>query len=90
MEYSDKAFADSREVIDGNRYENCTFARCGIVYCGGEIPGITGCNFDECEWHFEDAAERTLAFLHFFYHGMGDEGRSLVDQTMNLIRQPAA
>ena len=89
MEYKEQKFADSREVLDGNTYENCAFSACAIIYCGGEIPNIVGCAFDDCQWHFEEAAERTLAFLHYFYHGMGEEGRALVDQAMDLIRQPA-
>lgn len=89
MEVQRATFSDSREVIDGNEYIDCRFERCDIVYCGGDIPNIVGCTFDACQWHFEDAAERTLAFLHHLYNGMGDEGRAMVEQTLELIRQPA-
>ncbi|MGD9720940.1 MAG: hypothetical protein AB7O59_02670 [Pirellulales bacterium] len=90
MEYQGQTFVDVREVVDGNRYVACTFLRCGIVYCGGGIPDIVGCNFDGCDWHFEEAAERTLAFLHYLYHGTGEPGRTMIEQTFELIRTAAA
>jgi hypothetical protein len=89
MEYVDRSFADSRQELDGNHYTNCRFDRCDISYRGGEIPNIVDCKFDDCNWHFEDAAERTLAFMHYLYHGTGESGREMIEQTFELIRQPA-
>lgn len=89
MEIKAKTFTDVREVVDGNRYFDCRFERCAIVYRGGEIPHLVGCSFDGCVWHFEDAAERTLALLNLLYHGTGENGRAMIEQTLELIRQPA-
>lgn len=90
MEYRDKSFADSREVVDGNRYENCTFKSCGIVYCGGEIPHLVGCKFDKCAWHFDEAAQRTLQLLHMLYHGTGEGGQAMIEETIKAIRSPTS
>jgi hypothetical protein len=87
MEFDGQAFADTREVVDGNKYLNCRFERCEIVYCGGEIPHMIGCTFDACAWHFEDAAGRTLQFMNLLYHGTGAEGRAMIQQTIEMIRQ---
>ncbi len=89
MDYSGKTFADMREAVDGNKYSNCKFERCGIVYSGGEIPHMNGCAFDGCVWHFEGAAERTLQFMNLLYQGTGDEGRAMIDETIEVIRRPA-
>ncbi len=88
MEFLDRSFVNTREVVDGNRYQNCTFDNCGIVYCGGEIPHVVGCKFDRCVWHFDEAAQRTLQFLHMLYHGMGDGGQAMIEETMKAIRSP--
>jgi hypothetical protein len=88
MEYKGQYFTDSREVLDGNRYDGCTFQRCTIVYRGGELPHITRCSFGDCAWQLEDAADRTLAYLHSLYHGTGDAGRALIEQTFEMIRRP--
>ena len=88
MEYNGESFADARQVVDGNKYTDCKFQRCQIVYRGGEIPHMIGCMFDECDWHFADAAERTLQFMNLLHHGTGEEGRAMIDQTIEMIRQP--
>ncbi len=88
MEFTGRTFADVPQVVDGNKYFNCTFERCAIAYRGGEIPHMMGCSFADCTWHFEDAAQRTLGFLHQLYHGTGDNGRLLIEQTIDIIRQP--
>ena len=89
MEIKNQSFTDSRQVVDGNRYHDCQFVRCEIVYCGGEIPHIVDCSFDRCTWHFDEAAQRTLQFMHLLYHGTGDAGRELIEQTFQLVRGPA-
>jgi hypothetical protein len=89
MEHADKTFTESRQLVDGNRYTNCKFDRCAIVYGGGPIPHLIDCTLDNCSWHFEDAAERTLAFLHHLYHGTGEGGREMIESTFEMVRQPA-
>ncbi|MEX0677333.1 MAG: hypothetical protein WD063_09670 [Pirellulales bacterium] len=80
--------SDATEVIDGNEYQECRFEKCRMIYRGGEIPRITGCQFDDCTWHFEGAAERTLLFMRQLYHGMGPGGTQLIEATLSELRQP--
>ena len=45
--------------VDGNRYINCTFEECVIVYGGGAPPSFSGCHFKNSRWchsWLEDAA----------------------------------
>ena len=88
MELANQTFSKSAEVIDGNQYTDCRFENCQMIYRGGEIPRINKCHFETCTWQFEDAAERTLLFMKFLYHGMGDGGKDLIESTINAIRQP--
>ncbi len=88
MERSDETMTDATEVIDGNHYNNCRFENCKMVYRGGDIPRISGCHFQNCQWQFEEAAERTLLFMRQLYHGMGAGGSQLVEATLSQLRQP--
>jgi hypothetical protein len=90
MESSGKSFSNATETIDGNTYTDCRFDNCKLVYRGGEMPRIGGCHFENCQWQFEDAAERTLVFLRQLYHGMGAGGAQLVEATLAQLRQPMA
>ncbi|HWA62377.1 MAG TPA: hypothetical protein VG939_13435 [Caulobacteraceae bacterium] len=50
-------------ALDGETYDGCEFVGCRLVYGGGEPPTFTDCRFDRCEWKYDDAAARTLAYL---------------------------
>ncbi len=46
---------------------------------------MSGCRFDDCNWQFEEAAERTLVFMRHLYHGMGPGGIQLVEATLSFL-----
>lgn len=50
-------------VLDGQAFEDCEFRGCRMVFRGGELPIFQQCKFDDCDWRFEDAAGRALAFM---------------------------
>ncbi len=78
-----------RIVLDEDEFFECVFSRCEIVFRGGEKAYLVGCRFeDQCSFHFEEAALRTLAFLRGMYHQMGPAGLRLVENTFNEIRRP--
>ncbi len=87
MEHVGETLTEQTIVIDGNRYTECRFENCTLIYRGGLIPTIGKCHFENCQWQFEDSAERTLLFLKQLYHGMGPGGVELVEATLNMIRQ---
>ena len=49
-------------VLDGEHFADCEFQDCRMVFNGGEVPVFDNCRFNGCEWKFEDAAGRTLAY----------------------------
>ena len=89
--YNGRTFEDQTELLDDNEYRNCAFIRCRLTYWGGVPPVIVGCRISECTWHFEEAAARTISFMRGIYHGMGPQGRALIEMTLNppQSRQPA-
>ncbi len=50
-------------TLDGEEFSDCEFRDCRMVYSGGEPPVFSQCRFDGCDWKFDEAAGRTLAFL---------------------------
>lgn len=90
MEHTGKSMTDATEVIDGNQYNDCRFTNCKLIFRGGELPRISGCHFENCQWQFEEAAERTLVLMRQLYHGMGPGGAQLIEATINQLRQPLA
>ena len=86
-EHTNETFSDRRVDIDGNSFEACTFERCQIVYSGGEHSRMVKCSFkDDCTFHLDGPASRTLAYLQSVYHHMGPVGVQLVEATFNAIR----
>lgn len=50
-------------ALDGERFSDCEFRACRMVYSGGKPPEFHDCRFADCDWKFDDAAARTLAHL---------------------------
>jgi hypothetical protein len=59
-------------VLDGGVFEDCEFLKCRLVYAGGDLPSLVGCRFDACEWKYDEAAARTLAYLKLVWN-LGDK-----------------
>jgi len=87
MKHDEDTFRDTRVAVDGHEYRGCKFIRCTIVYSGGAPPQFVDCLFQGSTWAFEDAASRTIAFMTALYHGMGEGGRALIEQTFEAIRR---
>jgi hypothetical protein len=50
-------------ALDGERFADCEFRDCRMIYRGGEPPKFDNCQFAGCDWRFEDAAARTLEHM---------------------------
>ena len=50
-----QTFIGKRITLDGNRFENCTFKGCDIIYNGGPAE-TSSCYFENVRWMFEGAA----------------------------------
>jgi len=73
-------------VLDGNEYVDCEMVGAVLVFSGGEIPKISGCRIEGCEWRFDGPAQQTM-FLSSRY----PEDRPTVETLIDIIRgNPAA
>lgn len=84
MKVTNTTFRGEEVLLDGNEFEGCVFESCVIVYGGGAEVTLANNTFDQCDWRFVDAAERTLRMLHALYHGGGKE---LIEATFENIRR---
>ncbi|MCA8999519.1 MAG: hypothetical protein KDA80_21165 [Planctomycetaceae bacterium] len=87
-EFKEETFTGDPVEIDGNRYENCTFENCTLVFKGGGLPALINCKINNCRWEFREGADRTIAFLRGLYHGLGDNGKQVIEQTVEAIKRP--
>jgi hypothetical protein len=69
-------------ALDGESFEQCEFRQCRLVYAGGDLPSFDACRFDACEWKYDEAAARTLAYLKLVW-GLGGGKASI----QNLIKE---
>jgi len=61
--YERENFANQRIVVDGNRYVQCSFVDCVLIFRGGELPTLDRCRFSSVGITLEGAAEDTLDYL---------------------------
>ena len=86
MEYKNRVFDEEIVVLDGNRYEKCTFTRCKIKFLGHAPVYMHTCKFDEgCEHILDGPAGLTVNFLAAVYSA-GEWGKILVEQTFENIK----
>jgi hypothetical protein len=86
MLYTDREFIGQTVNLDGNRFVNCRFQDCQLVFYAYEPVSFDRCVFDECDWVFEGAADIMLSFLTALYHGLGKSGQDLVELIFDSVR----
>ncbi|HEY1427614.1 MAG TPA: hypothetical protein VGF50_13160 [Caulobacteraceae bacterium] len=74
-------------VLDGESFERCEFRQCRLVYGGGDLPSFSECRFDACEWKYDEAAARTLAYLKLVW-GLGGKAsvQALIKEVTSVAR----
>lgn len=83
-DFINQKFAHESVNLDGNAYTNCRFVKCRLLFSGGGIPLISGCEFRDCRWQFGGTAANTIAFLAGLYQGGFDR---VVEETFISIRK---
>ena len=58
----DQTFDGAQVALDGNRFENCAFKNCDIIYRGGPAE-TSSCYFEDVRWIFEGAAGTIVAVM---------------------------
>jgi hypothetical protein len=57
------------------------------VFKGIGDVGLVDCHMNEYKWSFEGPAATTINFMKGLYHGLGEEGKKLIEYTFENIRQ---
>lgn len=64
-----ETFKNQNVVVDGHRFERCTFTNCGLIYEGGELPTFDRCKFKSVNIQLAGSALRTTQYLSGMYQG---------------------
>ena len=73
--------------LDGAIFEKCEFRNCTLIYSGGDLPQMSDCQIQDCEWRFEGAAGKTINFMKGIYHGLGPPGQEIIEATFRSIKE---
>lgn len=79
-------YTNTEVLLDNATFKSCVFKNCTLVYSGTGPVSLIDCVFERPSWRFTGAADNTLKFLRALYHGMGDTGKQLVENTFEQIR----
>jgi len=84
---SDTIYNHETVLLDGETFDSCEFRDCRMVYSGGEPPTFNSCRFDGCDWRFDEAAGRTLAYLKTVW-SVGQKGtvQGLIKEVTGVTR----
>ena len=74
-------FAGTTIRLDGQRFHRCRFDRCQLVYSGGELPSLDGCEFQDCRWMLDGAAARTMSLMQ----AMIEHGGPMAELVQNSL-----
>ena len=88
MNHRDETFENQRVELADNRYHQCVFKNCELVFDGHRSPTFSDNQFIDSVFVFTDHAVRTLYFLSNIYHA-GDGGREVIERTFQDVRDGA-
>jgi hypothetical protein len=71
--------------LDGNRYADCVFKTCHMIFSAAAPVSLIRCEINECTWGLTGAAALTIDFVKAL-HGQGWHGERLTEDAFDLIR----
>lgn len=72
-------------ILDDATIDGATLYKCILVYGGGPFPKLINSTFDQCEFRFIGAADRTIAFLSMLHNNGAEE---VIKGVFDAITQP--
>lgn len=85
-EIKNKTFRNQDIHLDNHNFISCVFTNCKIIYSAEGPIGLWDCQFDGVQWELEGPASSTLGFLTLMYTQFGEGGKSLVEGTIENIK----
>jgi hypothetical protein len=80
-------FSNQEIVLDGREFRLCHFDNCMMKYGATRPVTLDGCSFNNVRWEFVGAASDTVQFMSALYHGAGEGGIKLIEQTFENIKR---
>jgi len=74
MRNEDSVYQDCDVELDGQAFLRCRFERCNLVYRGGALPVLDGCQILRSSFVLAGDAVRTRDFLRQIWVDAGMEG----------------
>ena len=81
-DFEDRIFENVRIKVSNNRYTNCKFRNCVLVFDGWD-GGFDGVEFEGCTLEFDLFADTTISFLTSLYPTHKD----MVEEVLEGIRK---
>ena len=67
IQHKGTRFSRTRVNIDSQRFEDCVFDNCAIVFSATGPYQLGGCTFNNCSFAFEGSAAATVQFMTALY-----------------------
>ncbi len=87
MLYENLLITDEDVEVDGQKFKNCRFVRCRIIYNGGKVPEFIQCAFESCQWVFDGPAENTIQYFALLATGLGPGGSEVAESIFDSMRR---
>lgn len=87
MRHEGETFVQERIELGENEFRDCRFESCRLVYDGSAGVRIQNCSFEDTRLELVDEAGNTLSFLQNMFHGFGEDGREVVENFFDQIRE---
>jgi hypothetical protein len=75
-------FSRTRVNIDSQRFEDCVFDNCAIVFSATGPYQLSGCTFNDCSFAFQGPAAATVQFMTDLYK----LAPQMIERTFDTIR----
>lgn len=86
MEIKGQEFVKQEIHLDFNRFSQCHFRECTMIFHGFGIVHFDDCRFMNVRWTFADAAFRTLDFMAALYQaGAAELIESMIERIRNGV-----
>ncbi len=80
-------YSETRVLLDNQEFRDCTFDNCELEFSGTGPVVMDGCHFENPKFVFTGAAQNTLQFMRNLYHGLGKDGKDIIESTFRNIRK---
>jgi hypothetical protein len=67
IQHKGTRFSRTRVNIDSQRFEDCVFDNCAVVFSATGPYQLGGCTFNNCSFAFEGPAAATVQFMTALY-----------------------